>query len=127
MYLNAGTDTGDIIDQRHVPIAPGDTCASVYTRVAEAGATMLRHHLPAILDGTAPRRSQGPADGDLLPQAHSGHGHHGLESPCPCGPRLDPCPDRTVPGGVRLLGGHKVMLWASAVPGDTERRSAPVR
>ena len=84
MYLNVGTDTGDIIDQHHVTIGPTDTCASVYRRVAEAGATMLRDHIPAILEGSAPRRPQKSSHGDLLPKRTSvrsrpfGHFHSAL-------------------------------------------------
>src|SRR5487761_962131 len=60
MYLDAGTDTGDIADQQTVPIGPDDTCATVYARVGEAGAQMLRRQLPKLLDGTAPRRPPAP-------------------------------------------------------------------
>ena len=51
MYLDAGTDTGDIIDQQAVPIGADDTCATVYAKVGEAGADMLGRHLQALLDG----------------------------------------------------------------------------
>jgi len=68
MYLDATADTGDVIDQRPVPIGPGDTCATVYARVGEAGAAMLRQHLAALLVGTAARRPQGPASGPPLPK-----------------------------------------------------------
>src|SRR5262245_56132756 len=61
MFLEPGADTGDIIDQRPVAIGPDDTCASVYAKVGEAGADMLRAHLPALLAGRAPRRAQAEA------------------------------------------------------------------
>ena len=104
MYLNAGTDTGDVIDQRRVTIDPADTCVSVYTRVAEAGATMLRAHLEAILDGTAPRRRQERADSDLLRKRTPAKWASRLGIAQPCGPRLDLRTDCTVPRGVRSLG-----------------------
>ena len=59
MYLDAGTDTGDIIDQLTVPVAPDDTCATVYARVGEAGAEMLR--LVGVTTGT----TQGAFTGDF--------------------------------------------------------------
>ena len=58
MMLAPGVDTGDIVDQREISIEPDDTCATVYVKVAEAGAQMLTRHLPALVNGTAPRRPQ---------------------------------------------------------------------
>jgi methionyl-tRNA formyltransferase len=68
MMLDPGVDTGDIVDQRTVPIGPDDTCASVYEKVATAGAQMLLRHLPALLEGTAPRRQQPDDGGEILPR-----------------------------------------------------------
>src|SRR5579884_3373155 len=68
MMLDPGVDTGDIVDQRPVAILPDDTCGTVYERIARAGAAMLVERLPALLDGSAPRRPQDPARGDTLPR-----------------------------------------------------------
>ena len=117
MYLDAGTDTGDIIDQQVVPIAPDDTCATVYAKVGEAGAAMLGRHLRALLEGTAPRRPQGPADGPPLPKRTPGMGITDWNRPA-----------RTVhdwiraltwpyPGAFGFLAGRKIMLWTSALDG----------
>src|ERR1022692_30241 len=125
MYLDAGTDTGDIIDQRRVPIGPDDTCAAVYAEVADAGATMLREHLPELLDGTAPRRPQGPASSAILrkrtPQMgitdwkRSARAVHdwirALTSP--------------YPGAFGFWSGRKVMLWASAAPAQAAAGGRP--
>lgn len=113
MYLDVGTDTGDIVDQRSVPIGPDDSCADVYGKVAEAGAAMLVEQLPALLTGSAPRRPQGPADGEVLrkrtPQmgitdwARSSRSVHdwirALTAP--------------YPGAFTFRAGRQVMLWAS--------------
>jgi methionyl-tRNA formyltransferase len=116
MFLDVGTDTGDIVDQRRVPIGADDSCATIYARVADAGADMLVEHLPAILNGSAPRRPQGPADGDVLrkrtPQmgitdwARTARSVHdwirALTAP--------------YPGAFTYLAGRQVMLWASGRP-----------
>lgn len=60
-YLDAGVDTGDIIDERSRPIVPGDTPASIYEWVGESSVDMLLANLQGLLDGTAPRRPQDPA------------------------------------------------------------------
>ncbi|HEV7406763.1 MAG TPA: phosphoribosylglycinamide formyltransferase [Chthoniobacteraceae bacterium] len=44
-YVDAGMDTGDIIDQRRVPVMPGDTAESLHARIQVA-----EHELyPAVL------------------------------------------------------------------------------
>ena len=116
MYLDACTDTGDIIDQQAVPIAPDDTCATVYAKVGEAGAAMLGRHLRALLDGTAPRRAQGPADGPPLPKRTPGMGitdWTGLPVPYTTG--FAPSPVRTP--GLRLPGGAEDDAVGPAVDG----------
>ena len=68
LMLDAGVDTGPIVDQRPIDIGLHDTCGTVYERVAAAGVDMLVQHLPAILDGRSPQRLQCDEDADLLPR-----------------------------------------------------------
>lgn len=68
LMLDAGVDTGAILDQRPVSIGPFDTCATVYSKVAEAGVAMLRAQLPALLAGTLSGVAQAADDGDVLPR-----------------------------------------------------------
>ena len=115
MYLDAGTDTGDIIDQQAVPITLGDTCATVYAKVGGAGAGMLRRHLPALLAGTAPRRLQGPADGPPLPKRTPGMGITDWNRPARAVHDWIRALTWPYPGAFTFLAQRKVMLWASAL------------
>jgi methionyl-tRNA formyltransferase len=117
MYLDPGTDTGDIIDQQAVPIGPDDTCATVYAKVGEAGADMLGRHLQALLDGTAPRRPQGPADGPPLPKRTPGMGITDWNRPARAVHDWIRALTRPYPGAFGFLAGRKVMLWTSALDG----------
>jgi methionyl-tRNA formyltransferase len=117
MYLDAGTDTGDVIDQRPVPIGAADTCATVYARVADVGAAMLRQHLPALLDGTAPRRPQGPAPGAPLPKRTPPMGITDWRRPARAIHDWIRALTEPYPGALTFWAGREVMLWASAVPG----------
>jgi methionyl-tRNA formyltransferase len=123
MYLDAGTDTGDIIDQQTVPIGPDDTCATVYAQVGEAGASMLRRHLDALLDGTAPRRPQGAADGPPLPKRTPGMGITGWDRPARAVHDWIRALTWPYPGAFTFWAGRKVMLWASVM--DACSRGAP--
>jgi methionyl-tRNA formyltransferase len=51
-------DSGDIVDQEHVPIAPDETIADVMEHVTRTYLTLLERNLSALLDGTAPRHPQ---------------------------------------------------------------------
>jgi methionyl-tRNA formyltransferase len=117
MYLDPGTDTGDIIDQQAVPIGPDDTCATVYAKVGEAGADMLGRHLRALLGGTAPRRPQGPADGPPLPKRTPGMGITDWNRPARAVHDWIRALTRPYPGAFGFLAGRKVMLWTSALDG----------
>jgi methionyl-tRNA formyltransferase len=127
MYLDVHADTGDIIDQRPVPITPTDTCGTVYARVARAGAQMLAEHLPALLDGTAPRRPQDRTAGDLLPKRTPDMGVIDWEQR----PRVVHDWVRALalpyPGAFGCAAGRKVSIWSTALPGEAEPTGAPGR
>lgn len=48
-YVEAGVDTGAILDQRTVPILPGDTAESLHARIQEAEHELL----PAVIQSLA--------------------------------------------------------------------------
>jgi methionyl-tRNA formyltransferase len=116
MFLDAGTDTGDVIDQRSVPITAEDTCATVYARVADVGAAMLRQHMPALLDGTAPRAPQGPASDAPLPKRTPQMGVTEWRRPARGVHDWIRALTEPYPGAHTFWAGRKLMLWASAVP-----------
>ena len=68
LMLDAGVDTGTILDQRPISIGVTDTCGTVYARVAAAGVAMFSELLPALLAGTARGVVQDPDAGDVLPR-----------------------------------------------------------
>jgi methionyl-tRNA formyltransferase len=117
LYLDAGTDSGDVIDQRRGAVGPDDSCATVYARVADAGAAMLRDHLPAILAGTAPRRPQGPASGEILRKRTPQMGITDWNRPARAVHDWIRALTEPYPGAFAFWSGRKVMLWASANPG----------
>jgi methionyl-tRNA formyltransferase len=61
LFLDEGVDSGDIIDSRIIPITPTTSPIDLYMEMARTGVEMLREHLPALLDGKAPRQPQDPS------------------------------------------------------------------
>jgi methionyl-tRNA formyltransferase len=123
MLLAAGADTGDIVDQRAIPIGPEDTCATVYAKVGAAGADMLRTHLPALLAGTAPRRPQ-RGQGDVLPKRTPAMGITDWTRPARAIHDWIRGQTRPYPGAFTRLDGEQLMLWRSRWPADGDRPAA---
>jgi methionyl-tRNA formyltransferase len=53
MRIDAGLDTGDIVDQWDMPIGPDETAPELSVRLAEAGARLLLKTLAALSEGSA--------------------------------------------------------------------------
>ncbi|MCD8118370.1 MAG: methionyl-tRNA formyltransferase [Lachnospiraceae bacterium] len=61
MRMDAGLDTGDIIEQREIPIAADETGGSLHDRLAELGGELILSTLKKIGEGTAQYAKQDDA------------------------------------------------------------------
>lgn len=116
MLLDRGADTGLIIDQRSTPIGPGDTCATVYERVANLGAQMLTTNLGPLLDGTAELRQQEHSRADVLPKRTPAMGVTDWTRTAPEIHDWIRALTEPYPGAFTHLDRRQVMLWSSAQP-----------
>ena len=62
MKMDPGVDTGPILSQRAFPIAPDDTCETLFEKMALLGAELLLETLPRYLSGELVPRPQ-PEEG----------------------------------------------------------------
>jgi len=125
-FLDEGVDTGDIIDQRRIPIEDGDDCATLYEKVAAAGIEMLLVHLPALKAGRAPRSPQDEFAATVMPRRRPQDG------------RIDWGQDarslfnwvraltHPYPGAFTHHGGRRLFVWR-AMPGDAATDALPGR
>lgn len=67
MRMDEGMDTGDVLLQRTVPIAPEDTAAELGTRLATVGGALLVETLKQVEAGTIIPRKQNPAQATFAP------------------------------------------------------------
>jgi methionyl-tRNA formyltransferase len=58
MLMDEGLDTGDILSQRAIPIAPDDTTATLGEKLSKMGAELLLETLSRWMAGTLPRQPQ---------------------------------------------------------------------
>ena len=67
-FLDEGVDTGDMIDQRRIPILDEDDCGTLYEKVADSAIDMLIEHLPQLKTGSAPRVVQDNRQATVMPR-----------------------------------------------------------
>jgi methionyl-tRNA formyltransferase len=58
MYMDAGLDTGDVLLQKKIAIAPDETGGSLHDRLAEIAPAAMNEALPQLQAGIAPRVPQ---------------------------------------------------------------------
>lgn len=67
MHINAGLDTGDILMQQEVAIAPEDTAETLAPRLAAIGADLMIDTLQRLENGTVQARPQDNSQATLAP------------------------------------------------------------
>ena len=81
MFMDAGMDTGDIIDTLTTPIGENETAGELFERLAPLGARLLSTTLAAIADGTVTRRPQNGAEATMAPMLEKAMGRLDLTRP----------------------------------------------
>ncbi len=81
MKMDAGLDTGPILSQRSLAIAPDDTRESLSTRLAQLGADLLHDTLPAWLAGNIEPQPQDESRATYAPQIKKEQGHINWSEP----------------------------------------------
>lgn len=67
MRIDAGLDTGDILLQRELPVAPEDTAETISPRLAAIGAELTVETMRGLHSGSIHPRSQNHAHATLAP------------------------------------------------------------
>jgi len=65
MVMDVGLDTGPVLAEKRLPIAPDETSATLHDKLSSLGGALLREHLPAYLRGALTPRPQ-PEEGMVL-------------------------------------------------------------
>ncbi len=106
-------DSGEMVAQRRVPIAPDDTIAEVMEQVTQAYLALLAENLPALLDGSAPRTPQDQALATFtckrLPDDNKIHWTNSTIVIY----NLIRAVTTPYPGAFTTLAGRKLILWAA--------------
>jgi methionyl-tRNA formyltransferase len=74
MYMDEGLDTGDVLLEKRIEIAPDETGGSLHDRLAEIAPVALREALVLLAAGTAPRIPQDSSVATYAPKLDREHG-----------------------------------------------------
>jgi methionyl-tRNA formyltransferase len=75
MKMDAGLDTGPILSQRAIPIAPDETGQSLHDKLSQLGGELLIETLPGYLSGEIQPQSQDDSHATFAPRIQKEEGH----------------------------------------------------
>jgi methionyl-tRNA formyltransferase len=111
--VDATADSGAIVGQRVVEIAPDDTATTLFARLADAHVELMRELVPQIVTRTAPRTAQDPRRASTWPRRAPADGIIDWETRAPYLYDWVRAQTRPYPGAFTFLGDEKVIVWAA--------------
>jgi methionyl-tRNA formyltransferase len=109
--VDASADTGGIVGQVVVDIAPDETAATLFGRIAEAHVQLIREYVPQLLARSAPRSPQDPHRASSWPKRTPTDGIIDWETRAPYLYDWVRAQTRPYPGAFTFLGDEKVVVW----------------
>src|ERR687887_707674 len=104
-------DSGPIIGQVELPIAPDETATTLYEKVTAAHLELVRDCVPKLLDGTAERTPQDTRRASAWPKRTPADGIIDWETRAPYLYDWVRAQTRPYPGAFTFLGEEKVVVW----------------
>ena len=111
--LDASPDSGAIVGQVTLDIAPDETATTLFARIAEAHVALTRELVPQLVARTAPRIPQDPSRASSWPRRTPADGIIDWETRAPYLYDWVRAQTRPYPGAFSFLGDEKVIVWAA--------------
>ena len=111
-------DSGPIVGQVVVPIAPDETATTLYERVNDAHLELVRRFVPALLAGTAPHIPQDVRRASAWPRRTPADGIVDWSTRAAFLDAWVRAQTRPYPGAFTFLGDDKVVLWRGRAVAD---------
>jgi methionyl-tRNA formyltransferase len=112
-WIDAGTDTGAILDQHYFHVAPLETAASLYAKHMRALALMLDRSLDRLAQGAMPRQIQDESCATWAAKRTPMDGRIDWRDDADTVLRLIRAVGRPYPGAFTRLGGERLPIWAA--------------
>jgi methionyl-tRNA formyltransferase len=104
-------DSGPIIGQVEVDVAPDETATTLYDRLLEAHVELVREHVPRIADGTATRAPQDTRRASAWPKRTPADGIIDWDTRARYLDDWVRAQTRPYPGAFTFVGDEKVVIW----------------
>ena len=104
-------DSGPIVGQVEVPIAPDETATTLYEKVTAAHLDLVRECVPKLVDGTAERTPQDTRRASAWPKRTPADGVIDWETRAPYLHDWVRAQTRPYPGAFTYLGEDKLVVW----------------
>ena len=117
-FLDEGIDTGDIISQVHVPIAPDDDAGTLYERLTATVAAQVVDAVERLAAGRIERRPQDHAFASVWRRRGERDGEIDWRMTAESVHNLVRALTRPYVGAHVVFRGHKVKIWKTALCGD---------
>ena len=109
--VDATADSGAVVGQVEVEIAPDETATTLFDSLAEAHVELIREHVPLLLRREAPRISQDPRRASSWQKRVPADGIIDWETRAPYLYDWVRAQTRPYPGAFTWLGDEKVIVW----------------
>ena len=111
--VDATADSGAIVGQVTIEVAPDETATTLFGRIADAHVELIRELVPRLLDGTAPRIAQDPRRASAWPKRTPADGIIDWETRAAYLYDWVRAQTRPYPGAFTFLGDEKVIVWGA--------------
>jgi methionyl-tRNA formyltransferase len=111
--VDSTADSGAIVGQVEVDIAPDETATSLFARLAHAHVQLVRELVPQLLSRNAPRSRQDPSRASSWPKRVPADGIIDWETRAPYLYDWVRAQTRPYPGAFTYFGDDKVIVWGA--------------
>jgi methionyl-tRNA formyltransferase len=111
--VDATADSGAIVGQVEIDIAPDETATTLFARLADAHVQLVRRLVPQLLARTAPRTPQDPSRSSAWPKRTPADGIIDWETRSHYLYDWVRAQTRPYPGAFTFLGDEKVIVWGA--------------
>ena len=108
---DATADSGLVVGQQVVEIAPRETATTLFEKLSDAHLTLIREHVPLLRAGQAPRSPQDERRASWWPKRTPPDGIIDWETRAPYLDAWVRAQTRPYPGAFTWLGEDKIVVW----------------
>ena len=109
--VDESADSGAIVGQTVIEIAPEETATTLFERIAAAHLDLVREYVPQLLAGTAPREPQDSLRASSWPRRRPADGIIDWETRAPYLHDWVRAQTRPYPGAFTFLGDERIVVW----------------